>query len=157
MRYNITQEVLLIANKLDGLFASEINGLVQTRYEYCGIKVPKFVKHMKIWGDAGVVKIKTRTSPKFKDKGVTCLFAGYDEDHDGECYRMLDPIRHYVCVTRGLVWLKRMCLTQHNATEHSVVPFIAAGESVESNDKAATNTNNNEVENSNEKQSKMQN
>ena len=107
---------------------------------------------MRTWGESDVVKIKTSTSPKLKDKGVTCLFAGYTEDHDGDCYRMWDPIGHYMYVTRDTVWLKRMYFTQNNVTAYSVVPVIAARESVGPNDKDATKNNNNKVANSNEKE-----
>ena len=38
------------------------------------MKLPTFVKHMRTWGEDGVVDIKSITSPKLKEKGVTCLF-----------------------------------------------------------------------------------
>ena len=53
-------------------------------------------------------------SSKLKDKGVTCLFDGCAEDHDGDFYRMWDPTGHYVYVTRDVVWLKRVCFIQNN-------------------------------------------
>ena len=78
------------------------------------MKIPKCVKYMRTWREAGVIKIKSSTSPKLKDKGVTCLFAGHAEDHDGDFYIMWDPIGHYFYVTRDLVWLKHMFFAQNN-------------------------------------------
>ena len=77
------------------------------------------------------------------------FFAECADHHDGDCYIMWDPIRNYLCVTRYVVWLKRMCFTRKNKTEYSVVLVIAAGESVDPNDEDATNNRNNEEENSN--------
>ena len=75
MRHKIMSEANLTANKLDSLVVSEINEVMQTRYEHFGMKVQKFEKHMRTWGEAGVVKIKISTSLKLKDKGVICLFS----------------------------------------------------------------------------------
>ena len=104
---------------------------------------------MRTWGEAVTVKMKSSTSPKLKDKGVTCLFARCAEDHDRDCYRMWDPLRHYVYVTRDVVWLKRIHFTQNNATCYLVVPVIAAGESAKPNNEAVTNNINNGEENTN--------
>ena len=68
---------------------------------------------MRTWGEAGVVKIKSSTSPKFKEKDVTCLFSRHAEDYDGECYRMWDTTCDYVYFTRDVVCLKRIYFS-HN-------------------------------------------
>ena len=63
--------------------------------------------------EVGVVKVKTKTSNKLKDKGVPCMFIGYTRNHLGDCYRMYNP-RMYNLDTRGahesqdMVWLRRM-------------------------------------------------
>ena len=116
MGWKLVQECLLTTTKLDGLVASEINVVLQPRHVYFGMKVPTFVKHMRMWGETGVVKIRISTSLKLKYKGVTCLFAAHAECNDGDCCRIWDPIGHYVYVTRDAVRLKCMCFTQNNAT-----------------------------------------
>jgi hypothetical protein len=45
---------------------------------------------------------------KLEDRGVQCMFVGYALNHEGDCYRMWDPITSRVHVTRDIVWLKRM-------------------------------------------------
>jgi hypothetical protein len=80
-----------------------------TRYEifYQGIK-PKWVAHLRTWGEAGVVKLKTLSTAKLEDRGVTCMFVGYAEDHSSDCYRMWDPKTNSFHVTRDIIWLRRM-------------------------------------------------
>jgi hypothetical protein len=57
-------------------------GIETTRYEffYQGLK-PKWAAHRRTWGEAGVVKLKTLSFAKLEDRGVTCMFVGYADDH----------------------------------------------------------------------------
>jgi hypothetical protein len=65
------------ATDLDGLIVTTIDHAVATRYEHwCG-KLPKWTKHLKTWGEAGTVKTKTDTTPKLADRGITCMFVGF--------------------------------------------------------------------------------
>jgi hypothetical protein len=47
-------------------------------------------------------------TPKLQDRGVQCMFVGYTLDHDGDRYRMWDPVTGGIHVTRDISWLKRM-------------------------------------------------
>ena len=69
---------------------------------------PAFAKHLRTWGEAGTVKIKTKTTPKLADRGVQCMMVGYALDHDGDCYRMWNPETNSVYETRDVVWMKWM-------------------------------------------------
>lgn len=88
MRYKIIQEALITATKLDDLVVTMVNGATKTRYEHFGLELLRFVKYMRTWREAGVVKVKSNTSPKLKNKVITCLFAGYADNHEGDCCRM---------------------------------------------------------------------
>ena len=90
-RYKVWREAYKTATQLDGLVVTEIDGKLATRYEHWAGKNPKFAKHLRVWGEAGTVKTKTRTTPKLEDHGVQCMFVGYATDHDGDCYHMWDP------------------------------------------------------------------
>jgi hypothetical protein len=59
-----------------------------TRHEYFYGKNPKWRKFLRMWGEAGTVKVKTKTTPKLADRGVHCMFIGYTDDDDGDVYRM---------------------------------------------------------------------
>jgi hypothetical protein len=88
IRFRLWSEAFKVATLLDGLTPIEIDGVVATRYEYwCG-RNPKFTAHLRVWGEAGTVKVLTKTSPKVKDRGVQCVMVGYAKDHTGDTYRM---------------------------------------------------------------------
>jgi hypothetical protein len=46
-------------------------------------KTPEWASHLRTFGEAGTVKIKTDTTPKLHDRGVQCMFVGYAENHRG--------------------------------------------------------------------------
>jgi hypothetical protein len=82
-----------------------LDGLVvqtHTRYERFFGKNPKFVNHLRPFGEAGTVKVKKQQYPRLSDRGTTCMFVRYAVDHDGDCYEMLD-------VNTGTVYLTRDC------------------------------------------------
>jgi hypothetical protein len=93
---------------LDWLTIKEINGSKKTRAEHWGMELPKYTKHLKVWGEAGVVKIKKIGTPKLANRGKVCMMVGYADSHAGDCYRMYDDDTKLVHLTRDIRWLKRM-------------------------------------------------
>ena len=63
--------------KLDGLVTTNVGKECKTRYELFGHKNPEFTRNLRSWGEAGLVKIASKSSPKLRNKGVTCAFVGY--------------------------------------------------------------------------------
>ena len=57
MRCKLFQEAIMMATKINGLSIVIINKEANTRYEHFGNVIPKFVKHLRIWSEARVVKI----------------------------------------------------------------------------------------------------
>ena len=102
----------LCATDVDGLMVVEWNGKTATRAEHwCG-EVPKFAKHLRTWGEAGVVTIKTKRTTKVDDRGKTCMMVGYAKEHDGNVYKMWHMESGTVYESRDVVWLKRMFFTK---------------------------------------------
>jgi hypothetical protein len=93
IRYKVWIKALQHATDLDGLpvVFTKIDGNTATRYEHWNGKIPKWVNYMRTWGEYGTVKVKTGTTPKIADRGIQCMFVGYSEDHDGDCYEMWYP------------------------------------------------------------------
>ena len=108
MRYKVVREAIKTASLLDGLAVIELDGKTMTRFEHWSGKIPKFANHLKIYGEAGTVTLKSKKTPKIDDRGVQCMMVGYDLDHEGDCYRMYDPITERVHLTRDIIWLKKM-------------------------------------------------
>jgi hypothetical protein len=91
VRYKVWIKAFQHATDMDRLVVSEIDGKVTTRYEHwCG-QLPKWVKHLRTWGESETVKIKKSTTPKISDRGIQCMFVGHSPDHDGDCYDMWNP------------------------------------------------------------------
>ena len=78
----------MCATQLDWLVLIEIDSLEKTRIEHWGSELPVFTRKLRTWGEAGVVKTKTDTTPKLYDRGVTCMFVGYAINHGVGVYRM---------------------------------------------------------------------
>ena len=77
VRYRFYDYAFHTATMLDSLVIENIDDKECTRYEHLYGKKPQFVDHLRHWGEAGTVKVKTDTSPKMKDKGIQCMFVGY--------------------------------------------------------------------------------
>ena len=91
LRYKFYGEAFTTATLLDGLMVVKVGDVWATRYEHCTGNNPRFAKHLRVWGEAGTVTIKSKTSPKISDRGVPCMFVGYAPEHPGDTYRMWNP------------------------------------------------------------------
>ncbi len=70
--------------------------------------MPRFVKYLKQWGEAGVVKLNNSMTPKIYDRGMTCMLVGYSNIHAGDTYRMWDPNSQQVHLSSNVVWNGKM-------------------------------------------------
>ena len=139
MRYQFFREAFQTATLLDGLIATTIDGVTKTRVEHwCG-QLPKFVKHLHTWGEAGTVKTRDLSTTKVEDRGVQCMFVGYALHHASDCYRMYNPKTKAILLSRDIIWLQQMFFDgskrsrEPELTElkfHDEVEVIETGESV---------------------------
>jgi hypothetical protein len=107
-RYLLYRYAFDTATKLDGLVQVTKDGMTQSRYKHWCQEEPAWAKHLRTFGEAGTIKIKTDTTPKPYDKGVQCIFVGYSDDHAGDCYLMWDPKTKRTHSSRDVIWLRRM-------------------------------------------------
>ena len=116
----LAQKAFETATKLDGLIPITIDGVTKPRVEHwCG-KIPGFAHHLRKWGEAGIVKVKTTKTPKLGDRGITCMMVGYASDHAGDCYEMLNTTTRRIIETRDIIWIGRMYFDQHDTNELQV-------------------------------------
>ena len=108
LRYKVYLRALRTSTQLDGLITDCFNGKVMSRYEAFTGARPTFATNLRTWGEAGVVKIKTATSPKINNKGIVCMFTGYPDSHSSQCMEMWDHKTDGYHLTRDVVWLGRM-------------------------------------------------
>ncbi len=122
--HKIWGEVAKTATALDNLIAVTINGETTTRYEHAGLQIPLFVKHLRTFGEAGIMKnMKDR---KVGDRGITMMLVGYAEEHTGNCYRMYNPVTLQICKSRDItIWMGCMYFTTENCEKTKALPVIA--------------------------------
>eukprot|EP00957_Ditylum_brightwellii_P058434 4431242-Ditylum_brightwellii.AAC.1 len=71
MRYNLFCEAFTCATQSDWLVVIDLDGVKATRIgHWCG-ELPKWAKALRTWGEAGVIKLKTKTTPKLAKRGLT--------------------------------------------------------------------------------------
>ncbi len=122
-RFKLWSEAATTVTALDNLIPVTWNGISKTRYEHAGFKIPKFVKHLRTFGEAGTVK--NGKDGNAGNRGITMVFVGYADEHAGNCYRMYNPVTSQVNVTRDVIWLGRMYFTTENCEKTKVLPVIA--------------------------------
>jgi hypothetical protein len=55
-RFKLWSEAATTVTALDNLIPVTWNGITKTRYEHAGFKIPKFVKYLRTFSEAGIVK-----------------------------------------------------------------------------------------------------
>jgi hypothetical protein len=116
-------ETVMTATVLDNLIPVTWNEETKTRYEHVGYDIPKFVKYLRTFGKAGIVK--NMKDGKVGNRGITMMFVGYLSAHTGSCYRMYNPVTLQVSETRDIFWLGRMYFTSENCKKTKMLPAIA--------------------------------
>lgn len=117
IRYLVCKECIATITLLDGLVQITLNGVTKSRFEHWLGKLPRFTKKLRKWGEAGVVKTKILKTPKIGDRGVTCMFVGYNTDSGDDVYRMWNPDTKRLLRTRDIRWLGRMFYEPNNLNE----------------------------------------
>jgi hypothetical protein len=102
------REVFQTSTYLDGLILTTVNGVTKTRFEHSENCLPRFVQCSRKWGEAGVVKLRSSTTPKIFDRGKGCMFVWYSPNHAADTLRMWDPDTKRVHLTRDIIWLNKM-------------------------------------------------
>ena len=68
--------------------------------------------------------VKIAKVNKVDNYGVTCVFVGYANNHEGICYRMWNPLKNSVHETRDVVWLHQMYFEKPNTEEERLEPIV---------------------------------
>ena len=77
-------EAATTVTALDNLIPVTWNVITTTRYEHAGFEIPKFVKYLRTFGEAEIVK--NGKDGKVGDRGITMVFVRYADEHAGsEC------------------------------------------------------------------------
>jgi hypothetical protein len=111
-RYLLFREAFKTVTYLDSLVVTTVETKKATRHEHFYGKNPKWMKFLRTWGEAGTVKVKTKTMPRLADRGVHCMFTGYADDQEGDVYHMWNPKTERVHITQDVIWMKHIMFTK---------------------------------------------
>jgi hypothetical protein len=118
IKYKLFQEAYKTSALLDGFVVITCNNIEDTRSVHWGSSNPNFTDSLRVWGEAGTVKIKTKMRPKLDNCGVQCMFVGYALGHTGDTYRMWDPKTGGVHVSHDVIWLQQMFYKAKTGTNY---------------------------------------
>jgi hypothetical protein len=102
----------------------ELNGVEDFwNVHWCGTN-PEFLQLLRVWCEAGNVKLKNITMPKFEDREMHCMMVGYALSHPGATYNMWDSSTGQVHMTghclvmlhvlsQANVFARHFCDTDH--------------------------------------------
>ncbi len=99
--FKLWSEVAKTVTALDNLIPVRWKGETKTWYEHAGHKIPKFVKYLRTFGEAGMVKDKK--NGMVGNRGITMMFVGFADGHTGYCYRMYNLVTLQVCKTQDII------------------------------------------------------
>ena len=106
-RKELWTEAASTATKLDNILHGKDGKSAYIRmYNKC----PEYEKHLRIFGEIGVVTKHPGPTIKSKleDRGIVCLFLGYARNHARNVYRMLNLKTRKVILTRDVRWTGKM-------------------------------------------------
>jgi hypothetical protein len=69
---------------------------------------PKIVLPLRVWGEAGIVKLASNMKSKLGMRGEPGMFVGYAIDSLPDTYRMYLPERNSIHETRDVQWSKKL-------------------------------------------------
>ena len=107
-RYKVFREAIATATHFDALIPIELDGVIKIRVEHWYGELPEYAHHLWTLGEAGVVKLKSKTAVKLQNNGTTCMFVGCALNHKPDVYRMWDPFTNRVHISRDFIWLKKI-------------------------------------------------
>ena len=117
-------EVISTATKFDNIMvrADRTKPLYTLFYN----KDAMYMKHMRTFGEMAVVAIHEgkRMRSKLDNRGKTCMFVGYADDHAGDVYRFLNIHTKRIIMSRDVRWLNIIW-------KHYRMKSIYAGKQVE--------------------------
>ena len=98
-------EVISTATNLDNIMVRP--GRTKPPYTLFYNKDAKFVKHLRSFGEMAVVAIHEgkKMRSKLDNRGKTCMFVGYADDHSGDVYRFLNIHTKRIIMIRDARWL----------------------------------------------------
>ena len=138
-REDLWAECGATATKLENLLLDSNEG--NSPYElFYGKKSPGYARNLRVFGEMGVITTHTnkKIRGKLEDRGKTCVFVGYAENHAGDVYRMFNTKTRKVSMSRDITWLGKVYGDYFKLKDGKRTIVSYEIESEEENDDSAT-------------------
>jgi len=103
LRRGLWAEAVGTATKLENIITSP-NKSEPAYGTFYGQEAP-YARHLRTFGERGVVHDAHTIKNKLDNRGETCIFLGYADNHAGNVYRMFNPRTKRVWTTRDIKWI----------------------------------------------------
>ena len=120
--YKLFGKAVKTATKLDSLVIVDINGVNKTQIKHYANILPRLINPMRTFGEAGIVR--KGKDGKVGNHGVTMMMVGYADKHEGNCYRIFNPLRNSIVESRNVTWLGRMYCPRLDADFTGLDPLV---------------------------------
>jgi hypothetical protein len=107
-KYLLVREGIHHLTFLDGLIVYEHDGSIKTKHGWIFGIDPKIVLPLRVWGEAGIVKVSGNVTSKLEMRGEKGMFVGYAIDSSPDTYWMCLPDRNSIHEARDVQWSKKM-------------------------------------------------
>lgn len=105
MREGLWAEACNTATKLEVALVYEANG--NSSHSKFWKEEPKHARHLRTFGEMGVIKLQQDIKGKLRNRGKTVMFVGYSEDSSPDTYRFYDPSTRKINGSRDVYWLNK--------------------------------------------------
>ena len=79
--------------------------------------MPRYIRTPRIFGEMGILKKNKKIFAKLENKGQSCMFVGYNEDHSSDTYRLYVLATKRIVKSRDVLWLN----TQYDDPKQSKI------------------------------------
>jgi hypothetical protein len=115
-KYKLLQEGIHHLTFLDGLMIKEIDSKKMTKFGHMYGKDPKIIMPLRIWGEAGIVKVTGKIKSKLKLRGSEGMLVGYTCNGAADTYWMYLLETNIIHETRDVQWGKGFILSLKRVT-----------------------------------------
>ena len=107
-RNDLWAECGATATKIESILVDQRNE--KSPYELFYNRSPGYEQNLRVFGEMGVITnhANKKIRSKLEDRGTTCVFVGYANNHAGDAYRMFNMATQKISMSRDVIWLDKL-------------------------------------------------
>ena len=85
---------------------------------------PEFIKHLRNFGEMGVVRSISRIKSNLENPGMKCMFLEYAQNHEVGKYHMLNIRTKFILLSSAIIWIKKWTVSTYQEIKIPRQPVI---------------------------------